>query len=248
MERETNGNRCVQCGFRTNQLFVLYSPGNMHLMKCDNCKSVADEYIECELMIVLVDLILHKRQAYRHLLYNLLDRNRLSRQDLMWKLGLSFLLLDAYRYMLLILSDKQSSMSFSSTVGIFQKALMNVSLGNVMFLSALHILSRVFLRSSTGVHRTSDFDSDLFVSHCLCRYRYGEFFFAIIISSYFKIFLVSMMIWEFPSTVILIIDLFVLSANVVAIKVITESTVSRCIGTCLCAHGAKFLATKLFEK
>lgn len=34
MGRETNGNRCVQCGFRTSQLFVLYSPGNMHLMKC----------------------------------------------------------------------------------------------------------------------------------------------------------------------------------------------------------------------
>ncbi|CAK9319250.1 unnamed protein product [Citrullus colocynthis] len=232
MGRETNGNRCVQCGFRMNQLFVLYSPGNMHLMKCDNCKSVADEYIEFEVMIVLIDLILHKRQAYRHLLYNLLDRNRLSRQDLMWKFGLGFLLLDAYRYMLLILSEKKSSMSFSSTIGICQKALMNVSLGNVMFLCVLHILSRVFLRSSTGVH---------------C-YGYTEFFFAIIISSYFKIFLVCMMIWEFPSTVIFIIDLFVLSSNVVAIKVITESTVSRCIGACLCAHGSKFLATKLFEK
>uniref|UniRef100_A0A9I9CMT6 Protein ARV n=1 Tax=Cucumis melo TaxID=3656 RepID=A0A9I9CMT6_CUCME len=236
MGTETNGNRCVQCGFRTSQLFVLYSPGNMHLMKCDNCKSVADEYIECEVMIVLVDLILHKRQAYRHLLYNQFDRNRLSRQDLMWKLGLSFLLLDAYRYMLLILSEKQLSMSFSSTIGICQKALMYVLLGNAMFLCTLHILSRVFLTSSTGDH----------------RHRGTEFFFAIIISSYFKIFLVSMMIWEFPSTVIFIVDLFVLSSNVVAIKglfceaVITGSTVSRCIGTCLCAHGAKYLATKAF--
>lgn len=134
--------------------------------------------------------------------------------------------------MLLILSEKKSSMSFSSTIGICQKALMNVSLGNVMFLCVLHILSRVFLRSSTGVH----------------SYGYTKFFFAIIVSSYFKIFLVCMMIWEFPSTVIFIIDLFVLSSNVVAIKVTTESTVSRCIGACLCAHGSKFLATKLFEK
>ncbi|XP_050942538.1 protein ARV 1 isoform X5 [Cucumis melo] len=181
-------------------------------------------------MIVLVDLILHKRQAYRHLLYNQFDRNRLSRQDLMWKLGLSFLLLDAYRYMLLILSEKQLSMSFSSTIGICQKALMYVLLGNAMFLCTLHILSRVFLTSSTGDH----------------RHRGTEFFFAIIISSYFKIFLVSMMIWEFPPTVIFIVDLFVLSSNVVAIKVITGSTVSRCIGTCLCVHGAKYLATKAF--
>ncbi|KAA0048798.1 protein arv1-like protein isoform X2 [Cucumis melo var. makuwa] len=121
-------------------------------------------------------------------------------------------------------------MSFSSTIGICQKALMYVLLGNAMFLCTLHILSRVFLTSSTGDH----------------RHRGTEFFFAIIISSYFKIFLVSMMIWEFPSTVIFIVDLFVLSSNVVAIKVITGSTVSRCIGTCLCAHGAKYLATKAF--
>ncbi|KAG7020677.1 Protein arv1-like protein, partial [Cucurbita argyrosperma subsp. argyrosperma] len=66
--------------------------------------------------------------------------------------------------------------------------------------------------------RTSHFVSNLFVSHCLCRYRYKDFFFAIIISSYFKIFLVCMMIWEFPSPVIFIIDLFVLSSNVIAIK------------------------------
>ncbi|XP_023527859.1 protein arv1 homolog isoform X5 [Cucurbita pepo subsp. pepo] len=232
MGRDTNRNRCVQCGFGTNQLFLLYSPGNMHLVKCDNCKSVADEYIECEIMIVLIDLILLKRQAYTHLLYNLIDTDCLSRQDLAWKFGLSFLLLDAYRYMILRLSEKQSSMTFSSTIGICQKILMDICVGNIMFICALHILSRVFLRSSAGVH----------------KYRYKDFFFAIIISSYFKIFLVCMMIWEFPSPVIFIIDLFVLSSNVIAIKVITESGVSRCVGTCLCAHGAKFLATKLFEK
>ncbi|KAG7020678.1 arv-1 [Cucurbita argyrosperma subsp. argyrosperma] len=138
MGRDTNRNRCVQCGFGTNQLFLLYSPGNMHLVKCDNCKSVADEYIECEIMIVLIDLILLKRQAYTHLLYNLIDTDCLSRQDLAWKFGLSFLLLDAciqfgrevptpgmscpsHRYMLLRLSEKQSSMTFSSTIGICQK-------------------------------------------------------------------------------------------------------------------------------
>ncbi|XWS35976.1 hypothetical protein CRYUN_Cryun20dG0042300 [Craigia yunnanensis] len=49
--------RCVKCGFRVKTLFVQYSPGNIRLMKCENCKSVADEYVECELMIVFIDLI-----------------------------------------------------------------------------------------------------------------------------------------------------------------------------------------------
>ncbi|XWS46325.1 hypothetical protein CRYUN_Cryun14cG0055700 [Craigia yunnanensis] len=77
--------RCIQCGFRIKTLFVQYSPGNIRLMKCENCKSVADEYIECELMIVLIDLILHKPKAYRHLLYNVLYQQSTHFQGLLWK-------------------------------------------------------------------------------------------------------------------------------------------------------------------
>ncbi|KAL4353431.1 hypothetical protein GQ457_06G030970 [Hibiscus cannabinus] len=53
--------RCVQCGFRIKTIFVQYSPGNIRLMKCVNCKVVADEYIECELM---------KPKTHRHVLFN----------------------------------------------------------------------------------------------------------------------------------------------------------------------------------
>ncbi|GAV77855.1 Arv1 domain-containing protein, partial [Cephalotus follicularis] len=59
-------------------LFGQYSPGNICLIKCENCKSVADEYIECEFMILLIDLILHKPKAYRHLLYNVLHQDTLD--------------------------------------------------------------------------------------------------------------------------------------------------------------------------
>ncbi|PKI62990.1 hypothetical protein CRG98_016629, partial [Punica granatum] len=72
MGSEATKYRCVQCGHGIGTLFVQYSPGNIRLMKCERCKSVADEYIECELMILLIDLILHKTKAYRHLLYNVL--------------------------------------------------------------------------------------------------------------------------------------------------------------------------------
>lgn len=67
--------RCIQCGFPIKRLFLQYSPGNIRLMKCvsfwllvvwlhssfvywyscwqENCKAVADEYIECEIMVKL---------------------------------------------------------------------------------------------------------------------------------------------------------------------------------------------------
>ncbi|XVF14486.1 hypothetical protein REPUB_Repub09cG0064200 [Reevesia pubescens] len=48
--------------------------------------------------------------------------------------------------------------------------------------------------------------------------RFRDLLLAILISSYFKIFLTAMMVWEFPSSVVYIIDLFVLSSNTVALK------------------------------
>lgn len=32
--------------------------------------SVADKYIECEFVLVAIDMVLHRVQAYRHLLFN----------------------------------------------------------------------------------------------------------------------------------------------------------------------------------
>ncbi|GJM96830.1 hypothetical protein PR202_ga13698 [Eleusine coracana subsp. coracana] len=80
---EEEGPRCVGCGRRVRTLFVQYSPGNIRLMKCDSCKAVADPYIECEFMIILIDLILHKTRAYRHLLVNKLAMG--SSVDKVWE-------------------------------------------------------------------------------------------------------------------------------------------------------------------
>ncbi|XP_039131324.1 protein ARV 1-like [Dioscorea cayenensis subsp. rotundata] len=64
---------CVNCWSQVNTLYIQYSTGNIRSMKCDNRKAVADTYIECEFMIILIDMILHKPTAYRHLLYNMLS-------------------------------------------------------------------------------------------------------------------------------------------------------------------------------
>ncbi|KAL9993919.1 putative Arv1 protein [Helianthus debilis subsp. tardiflorus] len=87
--------RCVQCGHHIKSLYVQYSPGNIRLMKCQNCRAVADEYIECEIMILLIDLILHKAKAYRHLFYNMFDPKAMNFEGLMWKSTFGFLILDA---------------------------------------------------------------------------------------------------------------------------------------------------------
>lgn len=217
--------RCIQCGFRVNKLYVQYSPGNIRLRKCEQCKAVADEYIECEIMILLIDLILHKPKAYRHLLYNTFDRASINFEGLLWKSTCGYLLLDAYRALVLLRSQQECSLStsFPSLFWRYGKMLMDVFLGNLMFLCIFLLTKGVLLGPSCGVS------------------RFKDLMIAILISSYFKIFLVAMMVWEFPISVVFIIDLFVLSSNTVALKVITETDTSRCISVCFSA-----LALKIF--
>ncbi|XP_077237891.1 protein ARV 2-like [Tasmannia lanceolata] len=223
--------RCIHCGSEVKALFVQYSPGNIRLMKCENCKVVADEYIECEITILLIDLILHKRKAYRHLLYNLLNRDAVDVEGIMWKSSFLLLFFELCRN-LIIHNSKEglgSSTTSLSSIWVCGKMLTEVILENFVFFSVLLLPSRFLLNSLSPVT------------------RYKEVFLAIVVSSYFKIFLIAMMVWEFPFPALYIVDVFVLSSNAVALKVLTQSMMIGCIGVCIGAHAAKFATSHLLE-
>ncbi|KAF8391083.1 hypothetical protein HHK36_023383 [Tetracentron sinense] len=147
--------RCIHCGFWVKTLFVQYSPGNIRLMKCDNCNAVVDDYIECENMILLIDLILHKQKAYRHLLYNMLNRETVNIEGLLWKSTFVFLLLDACRMLILSRNEEEWGLSrslFSSVWGC-GKMLMAVFFENFMFLCVLLLTTRIMLNTYFEVTR-----------------------------------------------------------------------------------------------
>ncbi|KAL9331476.1 hypothetical protein ACSQ67_001086 [Phaseolus vulgaris] len=102
-------------------------------------------------------------------------------------------------------------------------------LADVLFLITFSFMIKIFFHVSISISRGIDL------------------LLVLMISSYFKIFLVAMMVWEFPSSVIFIIELFCLSSNAVALKVMTESTMSRCVWTCFFAYAIKFLVTRILE-
>nr|XP_043632339.1 protein ARV 2-like [Erigeron canadensis]XP_043632340.1 protein ARV 2-like [Erigeron canadensis] len=217
--------RCVQCGHYLETLYVQYSPGNIRLMKCQNCRAVADEYIECEIMILLIDLILHKAKAYRHLFYNMFDREAMNFEGLMWKLTFGFLLLDAYRISILITNEEGwgANPGLDSLIWAGGKILLDTIVGNILFTGILLFGTKSLLNVSSEAS------------------SYKDIWLGILASSYLKLFLIAMMVWEFPSSVIFIIDIFVLSSNTLALKVMSESAMGKCFGVCLCAHIVKFL-------
>ncbi|KAJ1421897.1 Arv1-like family-domain-containing protein [Ochromonadaceae sp. CCMP2298] len=70
---------CVQCAEPVESLYVEYSLTNIRLTRCDKCGRVADHYIEYELLLVLIDVMLHRKPAVRHMLFNRMSVEALAR-------------------------------------------------------------------------------------------------------------------------------------------------------------------------
>ncbi|XP_021738619.1 protein arv1 homolog [Chenopodium quinoa] len=209
--------RCVKCGRGIEKLYIQYSPGNIRLLKCGDCKSVADEYIECDLLILIIDLILHKPQAYRHLLFNVLRCKNLDFDTLLFKSSFFFLLLDAYKLWILNGTSEERSV-----LSLGWKTLGCSLLENLAFFCVFAVFSKRYLTFVEGFS------------------GYKDVLLTMVVSSYLKIYMLSMLVWEFPTSVVYIVDLFVMSSNLVALRVISKSSFTRCVGLCLGAHALKF--------
>ncbi|XP_078440526.1 protein ARV 2-like isoform X2 [Wolffia australiana] len=189
-----------------------------------NCSAVADPYLECEFMILLIDLILHKEKAYRHVIFNALNGGSIRREAIMWKSSMIYIIAELYRAILLF-NDTESSKGSSFSAFSCGK----VACGNLSFFGFL-LLAQRFLASQ---HSSTIQDIS----------SIKNIFLAVILSSYCKLFLALMMVWEFPTSCAYIIDAFVISSNFVALKALKLLPSSSCIAMILGAHGAKFLVT-----
>ncbi|KAH9917847.1 Arv1-like family-domain-containing protein [Fomitopsis serialis] len=62
---------CTSCTHPTPYLYTVYeSAYNLRLEQCAECHAFADPYVEHDTLTLLLDLILLKRDVYRHLLFN----------------------------------------------------------------------------------------------------------------------------------------------------------------------------------
>lgn len=88
---------CVECGLSVTTLVTEYSKGNIVLTQCENCKKFADKYVEHDFVIIFIDMILHKPQVYRHLLFNRLEYQEKGIEPNVLKLGILLVLFDVCR-------------------------------------------------------------------------------------------------------------------------------------------------------
>ncbi|KAJ3376038.1 sterol homeostasis protein [Allomyces arbusculus] len=98
--------RCIQCGTPAQRLYITYSKGNLQLEQCVSCGAFVDTYVECDAVLVAIDMLLHKPQVFRHVLFN--RRGRASQSELprhgvdlrVARFGLLVVLFDVYTRLL----------------------------------------------------------------------------------------------------------------------------------------------------
>ncbi|XP_071446438.1 protein ARV1 [Hetaerina americana] len=89
MEKNSKGFVCINCGKSVVELFKEYSPSVLKMSNCEHCHKISDKYIEYDPVIVIIDLMLLDRHAYRHVIYNTTFKNH-------WKLAIILLIVEAY--------------------------------------------------------------------------------------------------------------------------------------------------------
>ncbi|OZC06607.1 Arv1-like family protein [Onchocerca flexuosa] len=80
---------CINCCHPSSSLFLKYSDNGIRLTPCSNCGKAVDVYIEYDIVLVIIDLMLQYIGAYRHFLMNTSNRH-------CHKLCIIFMLCDAY--------------------------------------------------------------------------------------------------------------------------------------------------------
>ncbi|KAI9472736.1 sterol homeostasis protein [Coemansia sp. RSA 1290] len=87
---------CIECGHAVSSLFTEYGVGHIRLTQCTFCKSFADKYVEHDVVIQFIDMLLHKPQVYRHLLINKLEFRQQFVERNVSKLGILLVLFNVY--------------------------------------------------------------------------------------------------------------------------------------------------------
>ncbi|XP_043802494.1 protein ARV1 [Apis laboriosa] len=126
--------RCVNCGTEIEELYRKYSPNVLKLLKCETCGFLADKYIEYDSVIILVDLILLKRQAYRHLLYNCEIKH-------CWKLAIILCLIESFRNFFLCNNNNEYVQYWKTFQPNFNR---NCNLYLIIFSTVFALISFVF--------------------------------------------------------------------------------------------------------
>lgn len=227
---------CVNCGTPVNSVIKSWGPaksGTIKLTICHHCGRIADKYVEYELTLIVLDLILHRIGVYRHLLFNrvydaenpFLDQNKGIYAPFLKLLAVSLF------------------MTILVRCNIFDHTVDHISATKIMSISCLSILEffafivGIFLAVKIYVGRK---DYHLIMWNYLLM--------GIIISFFLKPSLLLAMIWKSHTYhFIHLIQILVMTSNIVAVKAFTETSFFISSGIVCCGYVTQFVFQQIFN-
>ncbi|XP_056151090.1 protein ARV1 [Lampris incognitus] len=197
--------RCVECNERTAELHRDYSNGILKITVCGSCHKPVDKYIEYDPVIILIDAILCKTQAFRHILFN-------TNLNIHWKLCVFCLLCEAYlRWSLLQGSEPSGD---PADIIRYTREWDFYCMFGLAALELSAFCGGVLLFLWLAVHCLQGAELEL-----------GLLLRALLLSCYGKVLLIPAVIWDhdYSPLCLGLIKLFVLTSNSQAIRVILNS-------------------------
>ncbi|XP_057592436.1 protein ARV1 [Hippopotamus amphibius kiboko] len=193
--------RCIECNQEAKELYRDYSHGVLKITICKSCQKPVDKYIEYDPVIILINAILCKAQAYRHILFN-------TKINMHGKLCVFCLLCEAYlRWWQL--QDSSRSIAPDDFIRYakewdFYRMFAIASLEQTAYFTG--IFTFLWVERPITTKR---------------RLNFSLLLKALLLSSYGKLLLIPAVIWEHDYTPLCLrlIKVFVLTSNFQAIRV-----------------------------
>ncbi|KAL2914482.1 sterol homeostasis protein [Polyrhizophydium stewartii] len=193
---------CIECGEPVPTLYVEYGKGNIRLQRCDKCQTFADRYLEFDYVIIFIDMLLHKRPVYRHLIFNRLQYSARGWNGGLIRLGVLLVLFEVFMKWFRL--DRRNKAVAPDDVAL-----------HTQYLYMLSICAFETFLLHAGVRAA-------------VALIYNQLSMSLVLSSFGKILLIVMVVWKFyePDPSILV-NILVFTSNIEALSVFLKTSIPK---------------------
>jgi len=212
---------CVHCGTPAPALYRHLSSSrtvaSIQAVSCKHCFKPVDPYTEREWLLVVIDMILMRQEAYRHVLYNINEMRGISTRRLMqfllaWTIFDAYLKWEAHHIKLVESGERDMRMlqnpTFVVALGCTSLASFLVQwLCNLVYMELIH---------SPAMELHPNYHNALY--------------WALLLPSSFAAVMVLVTIWENTKTIRLLGSIMVAYWQIIAVSVVTENIYTPLLG------------------
>lgn len=199
--------KCINCGTKCDRLYRYYSKDIIQLEHCAECKELVDKYIEFDPVIICLDALLLKREAFQHVLSNNLTQAQ-------WKLTSILLLFDAYTKLVhQRQSGDQSQRPLPKNV-LYSAFEWDLYFNYFLAFSELLVCVVVILAAFMIARKVSPIPDNL---------SPREVARGILLSNFGKILVIPAVLWGYNEMYVWLTAIFVCASNVQALRVMCPS-------------------------